>query len=239
MKIRLDKYLADMQTGTRSQVKEYIRKGRVAINNVTVKSSDVKIDTETDTVSFDGQPVGYVEYEYYMLNKPAGVITATNDKSATTVTDLISSKRKDLFPVGRLDKDTEGLLLITNDGALAHRLLAPKSHVDKTYYALVKGKISSETVTLFENGLYVDSELTALPAHLEVLSFDELKNESEILITIHEGKFHQVKRMFEAVNSQVHYLKRIKFANLTLDDSLSLGTYRPLTEDEIAKLKFI
>jgi 16S rRNA pseudouridine516 synthase len=155
------------------------------------------------------------------------------------VTDLISSKRKDLFPVGRLDKDTEGLLLITNDGALAHRLLAPKSHVDKTYYALVKGKISSETVTLFENGLYVDSELTALPAHLEVLSFDESKDESEILITIHEGKFHQVKRMFEAVNSQVHYLKRIKFANLTLDDSLSLGTYRPLTEDEIAKLKFI
>jgi 16S rRNA pseudouridine516 synthase len=237
MKIRLDKYLADMQTGTRSQVKEYIRKGRVAINNVTVKSSDIKIDTETDTVSFDGQPVGYVEYEYYMLNKPAGVITATNDKSSTTVTDLISSKRKDLFPVGRLDKDTEGLLLITNDGALAHRLLAPKSHVDKTYYAVVRGEISPETVALFENGLHVDNELTALPAHLEVLSFDELKKESEILITLHEGKFHQVKRMFEAVNSQVHYLKRIKFANLTLDDTLPVGTYRPLTNEEINNLK--
>jgi 16S rRNA pseudouridine516 synthase len=237
MKIRLDKYLADMQTGTRSQVKEYIRKGRVAINGAATKSADIKIDTETDTVTFDGQPVGYVEYEYYMLNKPAGVITATNDKSATTVTDLISSKRKDLFPVGRLDKDTEGLLLITNDGALAHRLLAPKSHVDKTYYALVKGKIAPETVTLFENGFRVDNELTALPSHLEVLSFNESKNESEILITIHEGKFHQVKRMFEAVNSQVHYLKRIKFATLTLDETLPIGAYRPLNNEEINNLK--
>lgn len=239
MKIRLDKYLSDMQIGTRSQVKEYIKKGRIAVNNLVIKASDLKIDTDSDTVCVDGNPVGYVEYEYYMLNKPAGVITATTDKMARTVTDLIESKRKDLFPVGRLDKDTEGLLLITNDGDLAHYMLAPKSHVDKTYFATVKGLITDETINLFKNGLHVDSELTALPAILEVLSYDKDKDESDILITIHEGKFHQVKRMFEAVDSFVYYLKRISFGPLTLDDTLNTGEYRPLTTDELNALKAI
>lgn len=239
MKIRLDKYLADMQTGTRSQVKEFIKKGRVTVDAAVVKACDLKIDTDINSVCFDGNPVGYVEYEYYMLNKPMGVITATTDKTEKTVTDLIPSKRKDLFPVGRLDKDTEGLLLITNDGELAHKALAPKSHVDKTYYAVVKGVISDETVENFKKGLYVDSSLTSLPAHLQVEAYNSMSDESYIYITIHEGKFHQIKRMFEAVGSCVLYLKRISFGSLTLDSALTPGQFRQLTDEEVASLKKI
>lgn len=237
MKLRLDKYLADMQIGTRSQVKEYIRCGRVSVSGDTVKSSDLKIDTDKDTVTFDGQQVGYVEYEYYMLNKPAGIVTATTDKKAQTVVDLIESRRKDIFPVGRLDKDTVGLLLITNDGELAHRLLAPKSHVDKTYYAVVRGKISDDIVFEFAKGLHVDEELDALPALLDVKSYDSECDESAVFITIHEGKFHQIKRMFLAVGSEVKYLKRISFGALELDNSLKEGEYRELTSKEIDLLR--
>ena len=152
-KIRLDKYLADMQIGTRSAVKEYIRKGRVRVNEAVVKSPEQKIDTETDTVLYDDKPVGYHTYEYFMLNKPQGVVSATQDTKEKTVTELITEKnRKDLFPVGRLDKDTEGLLLITNDGALSHELLSPKKHVDKTYFAEVMGKIGQAEVIKFKEG---------------------------------------------------------------------------------------
>ena len=168
-KIRLDKYLADMQIGTRSAVKEYIRKGRVRVNEAVVKSPEQKIDTETDTVLYDDKPVGYHTYEYFMLNKPQGVVSATQDTKEKTVTELITEKnRKDLFPVGRLDKDTEGLLLITNDGALSHELLSPKKHVDKTYFAEVMGKIGQAEVVKFKEGLVIDTEFTALPAVLEV-----------------------------------------------------------------------
>ena len=208
-KIRLDKYLADMQIGTRSAVKEYIRKGRVRVNEAVVKSPEQKIDTETDTVLYDDKPVGYHTYEYFILNKPQGVVSATQDTKEKTVTELITEKnRKDLFPVGRLDKDTE-----------------------------VMGKIGQAEVIKFKEGLVIDTEFTALPAVLEVLSFDEAKNTSRIRVTIHEGKFHQVKRMFEAVGSEVLYLKRLSMGTLVLDESLAPGAYRRLTEQEIQMLK--
>ena len=238
MLIRLDKYLADMQTGTRSEVKELIRKKRVTINGNIVTKPEFKVNTDSDSVSVDGTAVGYHEYEYFMLNKPAGVVSATDDNTCTTVTNLIKTKnRKDLFPVGRLDKDTEGLLIITNDGAMAHNLLSPKKHVDKTYYAKVKGKISDAAVKMFADGLHVDDELTALPAVLNVLSYNPDEDYSEINVTIHEGKFHQVKRMFTAIGSEVLFLKRITFGALSLDKTLKPGEYRILNEAEIAALK--
>ena len=231
MFIRLDKYLADMQVGTRSEVKELIRKKRVTVNDNIVTKPESKINTDGDSVNVDGNAVGYHEYEYFMLNKPAGVVSAT-------VIDLIkTNNRKDLFPVGRLDKDTEGLLIITNDGAMAHDLLSPKKHVDKTYYAKVKGKISDMEVKQFADGLFVDEELTALPAILKVLSYNSDKDYSEIHVTIHEGKFHQVKRMFTAIGSEVLFLKRITFGALPLDQSLKTGEYRALTKEEISILQ--
>ena len=235
--IRLDKYLADMQLGTRSQVKEYIKKGRVKVDDITVKSCDTKIDIDTCNVMFDGKHIGYSELEYYMLNKPAGVLSAARDKKQTTVVDLITERaRKDLFPVGRLDKDTEGLLLITNDGELAHNLLAPKKHVDKTYYARAAGRIKEEAIKLFADGLHVDDEFTALPAKLELKGYNDKDNYTDVIITIHEGKFHQIKRMFEAVGSEVLYLKRLRMGSLVLDETLKPGEYRTLTQKEIDEL---
>lgn len=238
MLIRLDKYLADMQVGTRSEVKELIRKKRVTVNDSIVTKPELKINTDGDSVNVDGNAVGYHEYEYFMLNKPAGVVSATDDNTCTTVIDLIKTKnRKDLFPVGRLDKDTEGLLIITNDGAMAHDLLSPKKHVDKTYYSKVKGKIEDTAVKQFANGLFVDDELTALPAVLKILSYNSDEDYSEIHVTIHEGKFHQVKRMFTAIGSEVLFLKRITFGALPLDESLKTGEYRALTKEEISILQ--
>ncbi|PWJ52297.1 pseudouridine synthase [Faecalicatena contorta] len=234
MKLRLDKYLADMGAGTRSEVKKAIVKGQVSIGGMVVKRPETKIDTEQDEVEYQGRSVSYVEYEYYMLNKPAGVVSATEDKKEQTVVDLIESRRrKDLFPVGRLDKDTEGLLLITNDGKMAHRLLSPKKHVDKVYYARIKGNVSQADVQAFSDGLDIGEKHRTLPAKLVILNADEI---SEIEVTIHEGKFHQVKRMFEAVEKEVLYLKRIRMGSLELDDTLLPGTYRKLTEKEISEL---
>lgn len=230
MKIRLDKYLADMGVGTRTEVKRAISKGRVSVDGACVKKPETKIDTEETTVVFDGQTVGYTKKEYYMLHKPAGVISATEDAREKTVIDLIvSRKRKDLFPVGRLDKDTEGLLLITNDGELAHRLLSPKKHVDKTYYAKVQGIVTQEDVRKFAEGVDIHEEKLTAPAVLEVVKSGEV---SEILLTICEGKFHQVKRMFEAVGKKVIYLKRLSMGPLQLDETLMPGEYRELTEKE-------
>lgn len=232
--IRLDKYLADMGVGTRTEVKKLIRQGKVTMNDVVIKTPEQKIDTATQKVFCNGQEVGYEEYEYYMLNKPAGYVSATTDARDKTVLDLITEKkRKDLFPVGRLDKDTEGLLLITNDGDLAHRLLAPKKHVDKLYYAKVEGVVTEEDIKAFAKGVCIgESEITR-PALLEILTSDEV---SEIHLTIQEGKFHQVKRMFEAVGKKVIYLKRLSMGSLALDESLKLGEYRPLTEEELQRL---
>lgn len=232
--IRLDKYLADMGIGTRTEVKKLIRQGKVKIDDTIVKLPEQKIDTATQKVFCEGQEVGYEEYEYYMLNKPAGYVSATTDTKDKTVLDLIiDKKRKDLFPVGRLDKDTEGLLLITNDGDLAHRLLAPKKHVDKLYYAKVEGVVTEEDVRAFAEGVDIGEDEATRPAVLEILRSDEI---SEIHLTIQEGKFHQVKRMFEAVDKKVIYLKRISMGTLQLDENLKLGEYRPLTEEELKHL---
>lgn len=238
MLLRLDKALADMQAGTRSQVKELIRKKRITVNGDIVTKPEFKVDTDKDTIFLDDKCLSYTEYEYYMLNKPAGVISATEDKSQQTVIDLIKTrKRKDLFPVGRLDKDTEGLLLITNDGALAHNLLSPGKHVDKTYYSIVKGRIDKDVVDTFAKGFIVDKELTAMPSKLEIISYNSDKDCSEVNITIQEGKFHQIKRMFAAVGSEVLFLKRLSFGSLGLDNTLKPGEYRSLTETEVNLLK--
>ena len=235
--MRLDKYLAEMGVGTRQEVKKQIRQGKVTVNGIVVKAADTKIDENGDEVMVDGRNISYVSYEYYMLNKPAGVISATEDRKDTTVIDLIrDKKRKDLFPVGRLDKDTEGLLLITNDGDLAHRLLAPKKHVDKVYYAKIDGVVTEEDAKKFAEGIDIgtDEEEMTRPAKLEIIKSRE---ESEIRLTIHEGKFHQVKRMFHAVGKEVTYLKRERMGTLCLDENLKPGEYRLLTEEEIENVR--
>ena len=223
--MRLDKYLAEMGVGTRQEVKKQIRQGKAAVNGTVVKAADTKIDETCDEVTISGRNISYVSYEYYMLN--------TEDRRDTTVIDLIKEKkRKDLFPVGRLDKDTEGLLLITNDGDLAHRLLAPKKHVDKVYYAKIDGMVTEEDVKRFAEGIDIGAEEEEMtrPAKLDIMKSAE---ESEIRLTIHEGKFHQVKRMFLAVGKEVTYLKRERMGTLCLDENLKPGEYRLLTEEEI------
>lgn len=235
--MRLDKYLAEMGVGTRQEVKKQIRQGKAAVNGTVVKAADTKIDETSDEVTICGRNISYVSYEYYMLNKPAGVVSATEDRRDTTVIDLIKKKkRKDLFPVGRLDKDTEGLLLITNDGDLAHRLLAPKKHVDKVYYAKIDGIVTEEDVKRFAEGIDIGAEEEEMtrPAKLDIMKSAE---ESEIRLTIHEGKFHQVKRMFLAVGKEVTYLKRERMGTLCLDENLKPGEYRLLTEEEIENVR--
>lgn len=234
--VRLDRFLSETGEGTRSAVKLLIRKGAVLVNGETVKSPETKVDPERDIISVNGRNLSYEQYEYYMLNKPAGMISASRDPKAETVVDLIAdSVKKDLFPVGRLDKDTEGLLLITNDGGLAHDLLSPKKHVDKVYYAKVAGTADEETKRAFSSGLAVDEEFTAMPAKLTVIGTND--GVSEVEITIREGKFHQIKRMFEAVGMEVLYLKRLSMGSLLLDPALSHGEYRRLTSEEIQRLK--
>ncbi len=233
--LRLDKYLTDMGIGTRSEVKNIIRKGKVLVDGEMVKKPETKIVLSKMKVICDNVEISYQSYEYFMLNKPAGVITATRDKKASTVLDLLDdAKRNDLFPVGRLDKDTEGLLLITNDGDLAHQLLSPKKHVAKTYFARIEGKVTQSDIDAFEEGIFIEEELKTKPATLVIQKSDEI---SEILLTIYEGKFHQIKRMFEAVDKKVVYLKRITMGPLILDETLDLGEYRLLTELEIETLK--
>lgn len=235
--MRLDKYLAEMGVGTRQEVKKQIRQGKVTVNGTVVKAADTKIDETCDVVTIGGRNISYVSYEYYMLNKPGGVVSATEDRRDTTVIDLIKDKkRKDLFPVGRLDKDTEGLLLITNDGDLAHRLLAPKKHVDKVYYAKIDGMVTEEDVKRFAEGIDIGAEEEEMtrPAKLDIMKSAE---ESEIRLTIHEGKFHQVKRMFLAVGKEVTYLKRERMGTLCLDENLKPGEYRLLTEEEIENVR--
>lgn len=228
--LRLDKYLADAGVGTRSQVKQMIRKGQIAINGETVKKPDQKVDGEKDKIEVMGKEIRYQKYRYLLLHKPSGYVSATEDKKEQTVLSLLPEElRKDLFPVGRLDKDTEGLLLLTNDGALAHRLLSPKKHVDKTYYARVQGRVTDEDQAAFLQGVDIGDEKDTLPAQLEIL---EAAEESRILLTIQEGRFHQVKRMFEARGKKVVYLKRISMGPLALEEGLKPGNYRELTEEE-------
>ncbi len=236
--LRLDKYLTEMGEGTRSQIKEMARKGRILVDGIPEKRAERKIDPEQQQVSVDGRPVSYVRYEYYMLNKPQGVVSATDDSRYETVISLIEErKRDDLFPVGRLDIDTEGLLLITNDGDLAHRLLSPKKHVDKVYFARIEGELPPDAKERIEEGLVLSDGTPTMPARLEVRKQGKGEVPSEIYLTIREGKFHQVKRMFETLGCCVIYLKRMSMGSLILDEALKPGEYRPLSEDEILKLK--
>lgn len=235
--LRLDKYLSDMGMGTRSEIKSYIRKGRVNINSITCKKPEEKVRVDEDEITFDGQRVIYEEFLYFMLNKPAGVVSATTDNHDKTVIDIIETvKSKELFPVGRLDKDTEGLLIITNDGGLAHRLLSPKKEVDKVYYAKVDGRVTDEDVEAFLSGISIGEDKPCLPAKLNILVSDDI---SQVYLTIQEGKFHQVKRMFGAVGKEVIYLKRISMGGLELDHLLKVGEYRRLTKDELDQLNNI
>ena len=233
--LRLDKFLTEMGMGSRSQVKNYISKGRVTVNGEIIKRPEYKLSPEKDIVNLDNERVNYAEYEYYMLNKPAGCVSATEDRRFPTVVSLIEdAARKDLFPVGRLDKDTEGLLLITNDGALSHELLSPKKHVAKTYYARIDGKVTGDDVKAFWEGLDIGEKKITKPAELVILKSDA---ESEIEVTITEGKYHQIKRMFEKTGKKVVYLKRLSMGSLKLDETLATGAYRPLTESELQALK--
>ena len=228
---RLDKFLCDKNIGTRSQVKVLIQKGLVTVNDEVVKKVDSKV-ADTDVVCCQGVTLSSEEFGYFMLNKPAGVISATEDATQQTVLDFFKDEPyKNLYPVGRLDKDTEGLLLITNDGLLGHQLLSPKKHVPKTYYAKLAHALMQTDVEALEKGVDIGEKNLTLPAMVEILE------ENAVYITITEGKFHQVKRMFEAVDNQVMYLKRISMGNLTLDETLKLGEYRKLSNEELEKLK--
>ena len=235
--VRLDKFLADAGAGTRSEVKKYIQKGQVQVNGKPVKKPELKI-TEEDQVVMNGQEIHAApEYVYYLFNKPAGCVSATEDSRDKTVLDYIEEKdrRKGLFPVGRLDKDTEGLLLITDDGQLAHELLSPRKHVDKVYFAKVSGQFGENEIARFKEGLDIGNGERSKQARLQILKADV--QESEVLITIMEGKFHQVKRMVKAVGSEVLYLKRLSMGSLKLDEELKLGEYRRLTKAELQELK--
>ena len=233
--IRLDKFLADAGAGTRSQVKGFLKKGLVTVNGEPARKPEQKISPETDLIVFQGTVLSYTEFYYYMLNKPSGYVSATDDNTAPTVLSLLKgAPGKDLFPVGRLDKDTEGLLLITNDGALAHRLLSPRHHVDKTYFVRADGAVTEDDCSRLEAGVDIGEDRLTLPARAALLSSGPV---SEVELTIHEGKFHQVKRMFQAVGKPVLYLRRLSMGSLTLDETLPPGQYRPLREEEIAALR--
>lgn len=233
MKIRLDKYLADMTAAARSEVKKQIAKGLVKVDGQTVRRPEAKVDTKESIVCLEGTQISYTSFVYYMMNKPSGVVSATQDKSEKTVLSLMEAPRKDLFPAGRLDKDTEGLLLLTNDGGFAHRILSPKKHVDKIYYAKIEGPVTEADVDVFAEEMDIGEKRRTLPGKLKILFSGEI---SEIELTIQEGKFHQVKRMFQAIGKRVLYLKRIQMGNLRLDETLKPGEYRELTEEEKEKL---
>ncbi|AJP10100.1 TPA: rRNA pseudouridine synthase [Clostridioides difficile] len=231
-KQRIDKILSNLGYGSRSEIKKYCKQGSVVVNGSEVSNPGTQVDTENDEILFNGEEVIYREYIYLMMNKPDGYISATTDKYDPTVLDLIdlSYLAFEPFPVGRLDKDTEGLLVLTNDGKLSHRVLSPKKHVPKTYYAKIDGVVTEEDVEAFLEGVVLDDRYKTMPSQLNILKSDD---ESEIELTIHEGKFHQVKRMFESVGKKVVYLKRLSMGNLKLDESLELGEYRELTDEEV------
>ena len=229
--MRLDKFLKDTGFGSRKEVKVLIKQKRVSVNDEVISNEGISVDENTDIIKVDNTQVIYIKYVYIMMNKPQGVVSATIDNVHSTVIDLINEyKYLDLFPVGRLDIDTEGLLLITNDGALSHNLLSPKKHVDKTYYLETNDVLTIDDINKIESGVLIDNELT-LPAKLEIVE------DNKYLLTIHEGKFHQVKRMILSVGKKVTFLKRIKFGSLVLDKDLPLGSYRLLTNEEIENLK--
>ena len=231
-KMRVDKLLSNVGVASRAELKKYCKQGLISVNGKVINNPGVQVDSENDDVRFNGEKIVYREFVYIMLNKPDGYISATFDKYDPIVLDLIDQSYLvfEPFPVGRLDKDTEGLLVLTNDGQLAHRVLSPKKHVPKTYYAKIQGKVTQEDILAFEKGVVLDDGYETMPSQLKILKSDDM---SEIELTIHEGKFHQVKRMFESVGKKVVYLKRLSMGKLKLDESLELGEYRELTEEEV------
>lgn len=235
--MRLDKYLADMNLGSRSQVKDLIKVGKVMVNGKVANNGKDKVN-ENDNVIVNGQKINYQRYHYFLLNKPQDVISATEDLKQKTVLDLLKpeDRYKDLAPVGRLDKDTTGLLLITNDGQLNHDLLSPKKHVDKVYMARIEGIVTSATIEKFLSGLVLSDGTKLKSAKLEVLFADGIHNQSIIKITISEGKYHQIKRMFLNVGMKVLELDRIQMGKLKLDQDLKQGQYRELGLDEVKKI---
>ena len=225
--MRIDKYLADMSCGSRKEVKELLKLGRVKVNDVIIKKNDYKVN-ENDIVKLDDEIINYLEYEYYILNKPAGYISALEDNRYPVIIDLVNTRRKDVVPVGRLDLDTEGIILLTNDGQLNHRLLSAKYHVDKKYYVELESDIDESAIDTFARPLDLGDFIT-LPAKLEIL------DKRSAYLTISEGKYHQVKRMFEAIGNKVIYLRRDEFGPLKTGD-LKLGEFRELTEEERKEL---
>ena len=240
---RLDKIIASMGSFSRKEVKQLIREGRVYVSGLKAHSPDTKIDPEIDSIMIDGKEMLFQQYVYLMLNKPSGILSATTDKHANTVLDLIPDeyRRRQVFPVGRLDKDTEGLLLITDDGELAHKLLSPKKHIDKIYFVKVEGVLTEEHQTRFREGIILADGYRCMSADLTVLKKTEADtlSISEALVTIREGKFHQIKRMFGTLDKPVLYLKRIRMGSLVLDENLSPGSWRILTKEEIKSLKVL
>ncbi|MFD1888553.1 pseudouridine synthase [Paenibacillus wenxiniae] len=239
-KQRIDKILGNLGYGTRSELKRAVKQGRIQVDGQTIKDSGLQVDPYHSEIEFDGQRVEYREFIYIMLNKPQGVISATEDRRDRTVIDLLDDESRvfEPFPVGRLDKDTEGLLLLTNDGQLAHELLSPRKHVPKIYIADVLGDVNEQDVARFKEGVTLDDGYLTMPAALEITGSSQTPDGtvSQIRLTISEGKFHQVKRMFEAVGKKVIYLKRISMGALELDPGLPLGHYRELTAIELELL---
>lgn len=235
-KQRLDKILSNMGYGSRKDVKKFIKDGRVEINNKLVKENNIRIDPYNSNITFDKSPVVYREYIYLMMNKPQDVVSSTDDPTNETVLDLLEYEHLifEPFPAGRLDKDTEGFIFLTNDGKLAHELLSPKKGIGKTYYAEIDGYVKEDHISQFEEGIVLDDGYKTLPSKLKIL---ESSIFSKVELTITEGKYHQVKRMFQALDMEVNYLKRISIGPLVLDETLDLGEYRELNEEEIQLLK--
>lgn len=232
--MRIDKLLSNTVGLGRKEIKQYIKNGLVLCNGKVIKDPGFHADEKNDEITLNGEKIVYREFVYLMLNKPEGYISATFDKKYPVVTELVPKEfaHYDVFPVGRLDIDTHGLLLLTNDGDLAHRLLSPKNHVPKTYYVKSKNPVRDSDFSVFENGIKLEEDFITLPAKLEVLSEDK----KESLVTICEGKFHQVKRMYEAIDNEVLYLKRISMGALKLDEALAEGVCRHLTDEELELL---
>jgi len=235
--MRLDKFLCQMNMGTRSEVKTLIKKGLITVNGHQATSAEQKVNELQDDIVCKGQSLSYRQYVYYMMNKPQGVVSATIDKNDPTVLDLLLpvipewERKREIVPCGRLDKDTEGLLLLTDDGALIHELLSPKKHVDKTYQVAIAKPLTTEQIQALEQGVDIGEKNLTRPANVKVLE------DYTILLTIHEGKFHQVKRMLQAVDNEVTALKRISFGPLNLDTELALGESRALTDEEVCMLR--
>lgn len=228
---RLDKIISNMGYGSRKEVKQYIKDGRVSLGDKILRDNKLKLDPYNDEIYFDGERVIYREFIYLMMNKPQGLVSSTDDPLSPTVIDILDDRHLHFepFPVGRLDKDTEGLLLISNDGKLAHDLLSPKKGVNKKYYAELEGLVDDRYIDIFQHGIELDDGYKTLPAKLEII---ESSPRSRVYLTIQEGKYHQVKRMFAAFSMEVLYLKRVAMGDLNLDESLALGEYRELRQDE-------